>query len=70
MYEPLLWFIGGFLLIGLLVKFSAHLFQISLFFLVASIAAGNENAMIISGMFCIVFGAITASQGVVNVWSR
>ncbi len=69
MYEPALWLIAGFLMIGLLSRIAIYLFTISLFFLIIAMLSNDHNAVVASGFFCVIFGAISGGQRNVNVWN-
>ena len=69
MYEAALWVIFGLILIGFLTRYAIFLFTISLAFLIIGMFMHDYNAVVTSGFFCIIFGAIAGGQQNVNVWN-
>lgn len=69
MYEAALWVIGGLILIGILTRYAIFLFTISLAFLIIGMFLHDYNAVVTSGVLCIIFGAIAGGQQNVNVWN-
>lgn len=69
MYDIALWVIFSLFLMGFMSRFAIFLFTISLFILILAMALHDNDAAILSGFFCIIFGAIAGGQRNVNVWN-